>query len=87
MSNGEIPNALKLFFYFLTFVLIIGIPTFKCHTITVDPNSPQVFSVKKTWWGLKEKEIEIIWMKAPGYDYEAWCAKGKDGGWYPYIIE
>lgn len=68
--------------------LFVAAPlSFERYSITVEMDSPQVYSVQTTWWGLKETRREIRWMRAPGEEYEAWCARDADGQWYPYLIE
>lgn len=53
----------------------------------LDPYDPDPVWVKKTWWGLKNEEIRLRWMKPPGEDYESWCAKSPEGEWYTFIVE
>lgn len=68
-------------------LLLFGAVTHENSYITVDSNSPTVYAVRTTWWGLRTEESEIRWMQPPGYDYAAWCAQSPSGKWYPYLID
>ena len=82
---------MKLGHKVLLILLILALPaahlTFEDMNITVDVDAPEVYVIRKTWWGLKQQRIPIRWMKATGYDFEAWCAQTKSGEWYPYLVE
>ena len=76
------------FFKVISFLLILVIvgTTAKRHHLEIAPDSPIVFSVWRTWWGLKTEREEIHFMQRDGYDYPTWWAKSADGDWYPYLV-
>jgi hypothetical protein len=61
--------------------------TFESHELIVDAHTPNVYAVTTTWWGLRREEREIKWMKPEGAEYASWCARSKDGEWYPFIVD
>lgn len=84
---GTPPAWFKIAIVTVGILLIVGPLTFERHRIEVELDSPQVYSVTTTWWGLKEKRREIRWMKPIGYNYSAWCARNRHGEWYPYLLD
>ena len=84
---GNPPTWFKIAVVTCGTLLIVGGLTFEGHRIEVELDSPQVFSVTTTWWGLNEERTEIRWMKPPGYEYLAWCARNRHGEWYPYLLD
>lgn len=88
MNRLKLHNFPKSASLVLSFILLVmAVASFGGHEIYVEFDSPQVMYKNYSWWGLKSEAFEIQWMRAPGYDYEAWCRKAKDGSWYPYIVE
>lgn len=85
--NGSLSPWFKIVVVTACIMLGVGSLTYERHRIEVETDSPQVYSVKITWWGLKEKRTEIQWRKPPGYDFFAWCARGRDGDWYIYLVD
>jgi hypothetical protein len=81
----ELIKSAPLVFSFV--LLVVAIASFGGHGTYVEFDSPTVMYRNYSWWGLKSETFEVRWMRASGYDYEAWCRKAKDGSWYPYIIE
>ena len=61
---------------------LLGALSFDGSEITVEANSPKVFQVSTSWWGLRRAYREIRWRKPDGLDFEAWCAQAPDGTWY-----
>jgi len=76
-----------LIFIGLVFVLIVLPLTYSKSFFEVETDEPKVYYVKSSFWGLSKWQTEIRWMRAPGYDYDAWCAKGKTGKWYPLLLD
>ena len=88
MPNQETRTAGgRVAIFICVILLILASLTFARHRITVDPTDDSVYDLRSTWWGFKKEWREIRWMRAPGYDYEAWCARASDGSWNPYITE
>jgi len=71
----------------LLFLIPFLIGTFSGTEYIVEPTEPQVYLVKKSWWGLEKKEVPIRWMKTSGYDYPCWMAQRQDGSWYCAVFD
>ena len=88
MSKPNFRELIKSTPFVFSFILIIiAVASFSGHKVYVEFDSPKVMRKNYSWWGLKSEAFEVRWMRASGYDYEAWCKKAKDGSWYPYIVE
>jgi hypothetical protein len=73
------------------FLLVVGallaFLTFRHTDITVDPSDGSVFATESSWWGIVTKHRAIKWMTTTDDEGPAWMTKGKDGKWYPYLVE
>lgn len=56
--------------------ILIAIFTFGSDSYTIEPDSPNIYWTKRSWWGLKQERRPVKWMN------QAWHAKTKGGEYY-----
>lgn len=60
--------------------------SFSAQFYAIDPADPDVILIKSEWWGLRRKEIRVVWLKADGEDEASWCVKDSKGKWHPLVF-
>ena len=70
---------------FIVFLLLLL--TFDRDSIALDPYDPNPLLVRKTWWGLRRKDITLRWMVPRGEKTPTWCAQSPSGEWSTCVYE